>query len=139
MGVFLLRTVVLTCSLLLALPPGFCCFVGARDCCSPKQQTKEIPAQPLHGNCCHEETPSQAPAKSPSLPKPSQPGKTICCQEVPADRPAVERHLPDLTATVAALVPVAGPTVLGFVTEAAGQGFAFDSAPLHVLHCVWLC
>jgi hypothetical protein len=131
------RTLGIVSSLFLALPPGWCCLVGPRDCCAGPPRAREVP--PSAGGCCCCPEQTTRDSSDPVPPHdPAKPCKSACCQREPSARPSVERHLPDLAG-----LPLAGPFALPLVARAEAvaswPAFVILSPPRHVLHCVWLC
>lgn len=131
------RSLMLVCSLTLALPPGWCCLLAS--------QTTGTTA-PRPGTCCctcpasgakEQPPPRSEPVKSPTAPLP----KHCPC----TDRQTV------LTAGVSAeqadggVIPFAILPVLDIRPDLAGVVGRVDSDAhppplrLHVLHCQWLC
>jgi hypothetical protein len=126
MNARLIRLVALTCGVLLALPPAWCCY--AAPCSAPT--TKPEPA-----TCCHKHK------KEPARPAPS-------CPIPPADCPWRDHHTiaptgPEKTGAGPALPAPVALTVLD--TPRAGPAAAAAviplvlSRPLHLLQCLWLC
>jgi hypothetical protein len=138
-----IRSLALLCSVLLALPPGWCCMVGSAPCCNQCQPVKNEKVPSTHPSshkscCCSSETTEQnsnCPAPSP---KPSTPVKPCCCEKAPSSLPEGARLLPDLfVVPLAVLVEL--PFSNGIDRAAAGPALVDTSPALHVLHCVWLC
>ena len=137
MGGTLLRLLAFMSSLLLALPPGWCCYVGQGDCC--KRQAQSENATPSHrGGCCGPEQSAPEPTDPSPAPKPSKPGKAWCCERPPTAKPDSERHAPDLNALPT--TPLADLTTFGSCDAVSTSHWpTTSSSRLHVLHCVWLC
>ncbi len=130
---FLLCLASLTCGLALVLPPHWCCRwlpAPAPAAAAPA----EAPAEP----CCPCCKPPVEPAE-PTTPAPVPPAPCPC-----ADRAATTPQAVKPPALQAGdVLAVAGPADL---TPAAAPARADAtptlpvlSAPLNVLHCVWLC
>jgi hypothetical protein len=132
MGPSPLRLVLALASVLLALPPGWCCV-------APSPHPGPAPGRAPR-SCCHGRR--QAPAKrTPThtpLPVPVN-GSSCCCFDRAPAKPArpgnahPERALPPSPALAPALplVNAEGATV--------PPGLHVPSPPLQLLHCVWLC
>src|SRR5262249_16116497 len=131
-----LRCLLLTCSLTLVLPGGWCCMVGPL-----LAQGKRRPAAPLFsGSCCCDTAKaarsSSLPADPPRAPLP--PGKCPCSGRYSTmpDSPKVSLDL----SLPAALPP--GPPPLAPAGEAVAERgthpLSLDPS-LHLMHCVWLC
>jgi len=122
------KLLVLTCALLLALPPGWCCA-------TPNPKAADLPAQPTHSCCQHEQpTPNQEPM-------PAVPVQQCCCEKdlaSPSSPSSPKTTSLDLAISIPVVIPdapaahVAGVGVLDF----AGPS---PSPPLNVLQCVWRC
>ncbi|HEV3146634.1 MAG TPA: hypothetical protein VGZ47_22290 [Gemmataceae bacterium] len=135
----LTRSLVLLCSLLLALPQGWCCLVGAAPCCNQQQpaEKQELPAKHKSCCCCQELTEHECSKPVPA-PKPGKPLKACCCEKALTALPNVERQLPDLVALPLA-VSVDVPLFHAVNRIESARRFAVSPFPLHVFHCVWLC
>lgn len=133
----LFRSLVVTCSLLQALPPGWCCCLGRADCCRAAHASEETPGKPGCCCCCQEEAASESPQPAQDAP-PRRPAQTCCCQREPTTSPRITVLDVDPAAvaffTPADLLPA--PKGRG---EQRGVGFFVPSPPLRVLQCVWLC
>jgi hypothetical protein len=122
----------LTAALLLALPPGWCCFTpphsGAspsaeaeRDCCSGGPAHKDHQPTPSHEDC------------------PAAPTSACCCDTAATGPAGPETATPDSVPAALAL-PADHADLCS-----AGAGFLWDitphasSPPPRLLHCVWLC
>jgi hypothetical protein len=146
MGVYFSQILVLAISLLLVLPPNWCCYLGVGECCGTGKQscctpprTEEVPANPEGLCCCCPEDPSEAAQKVPSKPaKSNEPGKSICCERLPIDRPANDK-LPDLTASVLGYALVETTTFPSQFADKLLEDIVVSSPSSHILHCVWLC
>lgn len=130
---FLLRLASLACGLLLALPPGWCCLWlpgPARASAAPT----EVPAGPCCPCCNHPAQPAE-----PAAPAPPQ---RCPCADREATTPEAVKP-PALQAGDSLATPV--PAADDLAPSAAPGGLvpasslALPSAPLNVLHCVWLC
>ena len=127
MRTWFLRGLVLSCSLALALPPGWCCLVPARA-----TQDTPVPA----GHCCSY-TKSAPPADPVPEPAPAKPGGCGCCERDSTPPLDPER-------LIAAPAPAASPAVEPSPPRAGpgltfAVGFHAPSPPLQILYCVWLC
>jgi hypothetical protein len=136
------RLLILACSLLLALPQGWCCLfavyqVNARTTAPATVGTIDNAS----GHCpfCHHQPPNQTTGTetAPGVP-PSLPQKFVC--------PCADRHT-TLTAPLHVeqetgfILPLPRDVshVPRQVAVAAGIAFAPSTPPLHVLNQVWLC
>src|SRR5262249_19284506 len=131
----LCRILAVLSGLFLALPPGWCCFVVTASCREPVRPQQVASPRPP-GGCCRSPG-TNAPKTPRPAPKPSCP--VPCCQVEwqPTVRPDPQQPLPALAAPPASLVEP--PTISLSDDTAFGPGPVASSAPLHVLHCVWLC
>lgn len=117
---------VIVCSLLLAAPFGWCCFVPAFA-----QAEETAPVRCPH---CpqHDEPRPAAPDESPS---PAEPMNCPCLEKQATARDGSEKFQPNLV-TLAVPVALDVPAVAREVPTSS----AFSSSQsLHLLHCVWLC
>jgi hypothetical protein len=132
---FLLRLASLTCGLLLALPPGWCCLWLPGPARAVAAST-DAPAEPCCPCCCHPAQPTELPPPAPA-PVPRCP-----CADRDATTPEAVKP-PALQAGADPGAPV--PAAADLSPSAAPGGslpalsLALSSAPLNVLHCVWLC
>lgn len=132
-----MRPLVLVCSLLLAMPQGWCCILASY---MPKATGTAATGSKGFTGCCpcqpHQPGPSDTPAPAE---KPSAPTNTICpC----ADRHATLPDAPSVEQVDAGFVLFLPPLSLvapGIGHRAAVAGRDVPRRPLHVLHCVWLC
>lgn len=120
------RFLLLLPSLVLALPPCWCCMVAA-----PLKQ--DAPAQPQK-TCCHSQRPDSPKPPSERSPFP----KSCCPPSLSTTAPSVKSYQPE------SMVPVAPPdsdvgSPTPAITPEVARHFSFDSPPLQLLHCVWLC
>jgi hypothetical protein len=113
-------------TLLLALPPGWCCLLPRFGATAPSPKAKR--------HCCSE---GPAPRRDcPAHDRGNDPlAPSCCCQTDPALPPGPEATPADLAATPLPGVAVA-PVPLG---GELAQDFNFSPPPLQLLHCVWLC
>jgi hypothetical protein len=129
-----LRYLVLGCSLLLALPPGWCCIfqVQARS----KEVKAEVP-RPI-GSCCGHCRGVVKPQVPTRTPVPALPGKCPCD----------DRHstTPDAHKIVGGDLLIATTDLVHdlVLSAAEAEGLAGLPVPssdhsLRILHCVWLC
>ena len=128
------RLLVLACSLLLALPQGWCCYAFARAAVQG-ERVQSVKARPC---CAEQKSRSSAPGEAPA---PAKPGKCPC-----ADRNSTAPEKP-LTISLDSSLPV----VLALADTAPdlhdGSRFDFGREVLHpsgapslrLLHCLWLC
>jgi hypothetical protein len=135
----LTRCLALVCSVLLALPSGWCCVIGAPCCDKPRPAEKSVAQAPpvRHKCCCHQST-EQKPNDPTPAPKPSPPIKACSCERAPAVTTEVARLAADLVAA-----PLATPADFfccsGIDPSELCRIFDPSPPPLHVTHCVWLC
>ncbi len=134
------RVVTVALCLVAALPPGWCCYVGAAGCCgrvsTGAAETVPAPCDGCCGSCC---CPAEGPASRPNEPPRRLPLRTCrCCLEQVMKQPD---RVPRLAAPQAAVVLPAiappGPDLADSLPPA-DRPVTF-SPPLHLLHCVWLC
>jgi hypothetical protein len=127
MSLFFRRILVLTCGLLLALPPGWCCLLPQVGIRQPGKAT---------ASCCHHKDQASTPT-TPKAPLPEH-GPPCGCVDRDSPVPSGPKTLPVDLASVPAVVlqPVfdGGAGAVVILTTA-----AVASPPLNVLHCVWLC
>lgn len=127
---FLLRLASLACGLVLVLPPGLCCLW-----LHGPTRTAEAPAKPRCPCCDPPATPTDPEARAPVPPPPCpcadraatppaavKPPAVLVCRGLAAALPAAD------------LAPAAAPD-----RPEAALSLPLPSAPLNVLHCVWLC
>jgi hypothetical protein len=152
MGSRVVRSLVLTCSLLLALPQGWCCLFACHRAkpttsmppVSVAAEMKDIPGDAGGGCplCTNQSAPSSDPTdKRAPADKPSAPCNSICsCADRHATLPATPSVEQVDEAFVLFLLPLA-PATLSVGQRAAVDGTDLPppSLPLHVLNCVWLC
>jgi hypothetical protein len=129
-----LRSLLLVCGLLLVPPPGWCCYVVDMTE-ALKTPIEQVPA-PTKKCCCCEE-----PAKpQPEQPK-EKPGRpfTYCCpafDKLKSDGSV--RFAPDSAGLHLAIIPLLPVSGTGEPWPSYSDSFT-SSAPIHLLHCVWLC
>jgi hypothetical protein len=125
----------LTFAALLALPPGWCCFVNA-NALRPARIEEKVAA-----DCCccpaHKSKPDQ-PAPADDVTPTRPPVAFCCCEPTPAAIKKAERDQPADEALAFPPAPAPAPAL----RAAAPDGY--DPAPppkrpLHLLRCVWLC
>jgi hypothetical protein len=124
----LLRSLVLGCGLLLALPPGWCCLPACQG--TPKEQPRVC-------TCCGGEEPGNPPARQPR-PAPAEPGKCPCAgrdSTVPDGSKVFgcDLSLPAPLAAARVLLCRVGPAGVTDVDHPP------PGPPLQLLHCVWGC
>jgi hypothetical protein len=131
MGHFLLRLAALACGLLLALPPGWCCLWLPQ----PARASAPPPVAP-QCPCCHPVTPAELPTEAPA------PSGRCPCADREATTPEAVKAPALQAGDCLAAVPAAGADLEASAAPhglPSPAGYALPSAPLHVLHCVWLC
>jgi hypothetical protein len=126
----------LLCTLLVALPPGWCCVLVPAACCGNQQPVEQRGAPVKHKSCCCAAKPTQNGSQP--KPKGGAPVKSCSCEKPPNVPSDTARFGPDLLAlgfvrtTQLAHFSVTEPIQSGRTSPAL-------SPPLHVSHCVWLC
>jgi hypothetical protein len=130
------RLLILAFAALLALPPGWCCFVNANSL-RPAQGAEE--AAPA--DCCcpaHKSKPDR-PAPADDITPTRPPVVFCCCQPVPASVQKAEgQQAPDDGLAFPPAPAEPAPALRAAVPD------GYDPAPppkrpLHLLRCVWLC
>jgi hypothetical protein len=122
----LFQLVAVATSLLLALPPGWCC--------TPIRQDR-TPASPEPARCCHQTAADRPP--QPEQP-PARPNAECCCQR---DATVPEQPVQP-TGPAALVLPLLAdaPTLLAGPGHGDTVGIPRPPDPrLHVLQCVWRC
>lgn len=147
-----MRILAVCCSLILALPPPWCCGLcpllrcssnAARhhNCCEHTAVQQELPAP--CGCCCGGEEATAEKGREGTTPQRSQPldpPAKCCCHPQPVTVPPQPLPLLTTDGDVATLA-----TNLDFQPGRLRSGSLVVSAPsrtdppLHVLHCLWLC
>lgn len=128
---------VFACSLILMLPPGWCCHVVTLPCCARHGETTASGSKDnCCSSCCGEETKTSTEHQTPT-PKPPT-GRSCCCDPQPTLRSNTNPSLVDL-AVVAPTIEVVTTVDWTVSAQTAVSGGEFTSAPLHLLHCIWLC
>ena len=146
------RILTLICSLVLLLPPGWCCTLGAGPCCpiqaasghaDAQNSFRNKPVSSQAGKCCCC-TPTEAGLSPESTPekersrRPAAPIRAECCEltstPVPVGKPIV------FHAWAASIdsIPMHDCDISAVLHRQPAQIDPLAS-PLHVLHCVWLC
>jgi hypothetical protein len=135
MGIFT-RVLTLLCSLLVALPSGWCCVFVPAACCG-KQQSAERGTPAPHKNCCCRSKPAQQNDNEPKS-NGSAPAKPCSCEKAPSVPSDMARFVPDL---LVQCFERATEFAHFSITEQiqSGRPAGALSPPLHVSHCVWLC
>lgn len=130
---------------LVALPPGWCCFVGSSRCCGQSPDATGVASQPCCPfckpspkveDCCGGETSVQN-----TSPKRSGGSDCSCrCRHDHRSAPRGERS--EVEHPEAGIVAELLSTYLGTSWLPTTGGLCFHSGPdvaRHVLLCVWLC
>ncbi len=129
-----LRSLMLGCGLLLALPPGWCCTFAFR---APKPDTPKAAPEDTPGCCPCCAKKAAKPAQTPT-PAPKAPARCPC-----SDRQLVAPDAPKVFAGDLGLVvpsPVADLfTFWPGVRSAVGHRGPAAPSSCHILNCVWLC
>ncbi|MEX0704859.1 MAG: hypothetical protein WD069_22360 [Planctomycetales bacterium] len=126
MSGLLLKLLVMSEALLVALPPGACCvnFKSAGQ-----------HAGPSRGSCCRPETPR--PERSPV---PPAPGASECCCRYDGVPRGEQVAVADGWALPVAAFPFDSRPRLEGVSGVPPAPESLDPGPpRHLLHCVWLC
>lgn len=145
-----LRFLVAVCSILLVLPPGWCCYVLPAGCCgTPTQQSAEeepasTPVKPACG-CCHpkessptdsEETGTTADANQPT-PAPEPVPLNCDCLQRDSIKPTMSA---DIDLDLVIIGPVADEVAPALRAPLALSPRGVLLTPsLQVLLCVWRC
>ncbi len=136
------RALVSLLCLVVALPPGWCCYFMADGCCANDaaksiSDEKKIDAA---GDCCctkHLEQTQPTKTRMPRSPSPVKP----CCEA--AIVTFADKYKPDLDSfTFAEMLPTSFRfTLVSFVGIGITIAFApiVSSPRIHVFRCVWLC
>jgi hypothetical protein len=127
------QIVVLACSFVLVLPPGWSCALGAGPCCEATTGADEVEKADADTCCCCSRSGDERREESPA--KPSPPRQSECCEWQPTTTVKPVQHAIDLSVTgqlhFLELEPMRGVVV--------ADRAAPLSRPLQVLHCIWLC
>jgi hypothetical protein len=127
------RVLVLVCSFLLVLPPGWCCLFQL-----PVLQGATVsPAPPVRSCCGHCQTTARTPASTPR-PERLPPGKCPCTDRVSVLPGAPRLVACDLLPTVLLTLPDLLPTC-DSTPVAVGLSVVHPPGPLHLCRCCWLC
>ena len=122
------RMVVLSCGLLLALPPGWCCIFATL------LPTHDAPvAAPACRSCCRQFAPSSPTPK----PKPHNPERCPCADRHATTLDHVKSAPLDLSFVV--VLPAVERSFLPSPMDAAAAFSPPPSASPQLIHCVWLC
>jgi len=136
------RILVAVCTVSLASPPGWCCYVVPTPCCSVKAEQAKTSAtgqaKPKCPHCCatDDSAPQPRPAQRPGRPEKSAPH--CCCDRLPAAPRNAEQKTPPPVAALSASVAAAPPT-LAATPRWTAQEPSVIPVQLHVIHCLWLC
>jgi len=130
-----LRSLVLACSSVLALPPAWCCILAPGET-KAAQTAKQVESPPP---CCRQGDDGPRPSSDPK-PVPSKSNKCPCddrhtVQPDPSGKPTAGHDL--APATPADAEAGRRPSFSGFRPEISRDLTPFP--PLHLLNCVWLC
>jgi hypothetical protein len=135
-----LRSLVIAISLLLVVPPGWCCMVPVHAAtATDAKATATVPMKPAgcRGCCKHETQPQPGPADTPSGPPP---GHCCCIDRLTGLPSPAGAEKAGLGFAFAAPLPhaVSVPPLVRFIEEAASVVHP-PTRQLHILKCVWLC
>lgn len=125
---FATRLLMLSCSLLLVLPPGWCCIFAIRTV--RNDLTKTAPSCP---SCCgksHTSTPSPSPA-------PDRPVRCPCADRQSTAPDNAKAFTVDLS--VVAVLPFLDDVLTELSVIAPAATHPYLSSSPQILHCVWLC
>ena len=134
----LVRSLVLACSLPLALPQGWCCLFAM-----PPLQSATTGADKAHvpvktNECCPCCQRDPAPdSESPSPAKPAVPQKSVCYCPPQHATLLTSVSLEQVDTGLFIVLPLLECTLPPITLTESVIGFSFP--PCHVLHCVWLC
>jgi hypothetical protein len=130
-----LRCVVLSSSLLLALPPGWCCFLVFQPTKPTESQSKAKGAD--CARCCAHQTPQPDPTDKPF---PPPPGRCPCTDRLTVLPKSATVDRTDLVFAFAATlaVPLSFAVSEGIPADAIWSAHP-PAHPPHLLNCVWLC
>lgn len=129
------RSLVLVCSLTLALPPGWCCMFAPQTITTtavrPDSCCCTCPASTAKGQ------PKSEPAKSPSAPLPKH---CPCTDRQTILSASATAEQADVAVAILAILPVFDiwPLEAGIVRRVDSDAHP-PPVRLHVLHCQWLC
>ena len=135
----ILRTLMLACSLTLALPQGWCCLFAIQSTEKVATETGPICSKAgTSGCCCPCSTPQPRKSdKSPAKPVPVQ--NCPCTERIATVTTSpVEKADVDL-GFVAILPDLALPYHEVGVVESVGRSVYAPPRSLHIMHCLWLC
>ena len=125
---FVTRLLMLSCSLLLVLPPGWCCIFAVRTV--RNDATTTAPSCP---SCCGK---SNTSTSTPN-PAPDKPIRCPCADRQSTAPDNAKAFTLDLS--VVAVLPVHNDTFTELPAIAPAATHAFLSSSPQLLHCVWLC
>ncbi|HTU93341.1 MAG TPA: hypothetical protein VMF69_24890 [Gemmataceae bacterium] len=135
------RSLVLACSLLLALPQGWCCLLAMQTAKAATTTVSETTAPANTRGCCPC-CPRNADRDRNPAGKPSEPEKStcFCCPDRDATLPSTSSIERVDTGFIVIVPPldVIFPSV-ALLDGVAGSTFYLPAHQLHVLKCVWLC
>lgn len=128
------RFLVLACSVLLALPPGWCCYFPI---CRPSAENASAGTDQVRTCCKHHAHPSPSNQE----PEPKQPFNCPCDERLstPVEHSqawALDLSLPTFVAPVATIPELITNRYAGFLGETSSLA---AEPPLHLLNCLWLC
>jgi hypothetical protein len=135
MAPLLFKLLVLTNSVLLALPAGWCCRAPA----GPSHEAATVAQTAPGPACCQHRSKRTAEKQAPQVPAPPARNCCSCCLTTAALRPHVVKVTVDQA--VAVFIPAPSPAL----TLAVARGVETPAPPLRagpslqILHCVWLC
>jgi hypothetical protein len=145
MGSRVVRSLVLTSSLLLALPQGWCCILASRMARAATTTATPPPVQEGRCcDCCTQDAPPESAAtekrSAPPTEKPSAPPSRCCADRHALLSPTPSSKQPGADLAFAGLLPPLDPlhALVGAVGETVWVVHP-PTCPLHVFECVWLC
>ncbi|HMP02467.1 MAG TPA: hypothetical protein PKC45_08220 [Gemmatales bacterium] len=134
MGSRVVRSLVLACSLLVALPQGWCCLFAFHQA--------KATASTTTGECCpccpthSAPNDGQTPAKNPTVPG----SFTCCCADRHATAPETSSVKPlDTGAALALPLDADSPRLGDQLAVVEWTDLPPPTPHLHLLNCVWLC
>jgi hypothetical protein len=132
------RLLALCGAMILALPPGWCCFAlnalvaasaQAGDAAPPVHQCCRTPATPP--------TPATPAGKDATPPAgPTTPKKACCCQQDVSGPKDADTH-PQAPVAAMACAPQPAPVIVS--SPPTGRLIPGTTVSLQLIHCVWTC
>jgi hypothetical protein len=132
-----LNSLVLASSLVLLLPPGWCCFVPL-----PVITGVAKAAEQCRGGCRQAgrcKVSCKGKGKAPVQPPLPAPPCPYCCYEPDWLKPAPPEQVGADRSSVALAAPIDRPPAPTVLRHPLDLSLPDPSPPLHILKCVWLC